>query len=150
MARFVFKLQTLLDRRVREEDEVRRALAVLTQRKSAIENRLRRHQEELVDGRETMRGRLVGTVDMNSLRMYAHSALGVMRSAQNAAIELAGLGKRIDQVREQLIAARKNRRTVELLRERRHMEWRREQERREVAVLDDLVSSAHAKKEFIT
>lgn len=150
MARFVFKLQTLLDLRVREEDVIRRTLATLTGRKVAIENRLRAHQTKLVDGKVAMRSRLVGRVDPDALRMYAHSALEVMRTAQTAAIELAGLSKRITHVREELLSARTNRRAVELLRERRYLEWRRARERREVAVLDDLVSSARAKKELVT
>ena len=150
MGRFIFKLQTLLDLRVREEDGVLRTLATLTRRKVAIEDRLRAHQAQLVDGKMAMRSRMVGKVDTDALRMYAHSALEVMRTAQAAAIELAGLSKRINHVREQLLTARTNRRAVELLRERRHLEWRRGQERREVAVLDDLVSSARAKKELVT
>jgi flagellar FliJ protein len=149
MARFVFKLQALLDMRAREEDVIRRAMSTLTHQKAAIHDRLRRHQVELERGKATMRSGMVGTIDIDALRMHAYCALSVMREAQSAAIELAGLGKRMEDVREQLVAARTKRRAVELLRERRHIEWLRKQERREVTVLDDLACSACARKELM-
>ncbi len=149
MGRFVFKLRSLLELRQREEDRIRRAVAGLVQQKTAIEDRIRRHQFELMQGKSQMRARLVGSVDTDALRLHAHAAVGVMREAQTAAIELAGLARRIDLARQELIAARAQRRAVELLRERRFEEWRLEEERREISVLDDLASTSALRKEQV-
>ncbi len=148
MARFVFKLQALLELRRREEDRCQRALATLTQARSSIEGLLRRHQQRISRNKLDMRDRLVGTVDTDELRMQAHAAIGVMREAQSTAIELAGLVTKQDRAREDLVLARGQRRAVELVRERRFAEWQLEQERREVADLDDLVCRSAGRKEI--
>jgi len=148
MGRFVFKLQTLLDMRKREEDAVLRTLTGLLNRKTSIEERLRRQQIEFMESKQTMRDKMVGVLDTDALRLHAHNSLNVMRAAQTSAIELAGLGNRINHVREQLTSARTKRRAVELLKERRFEEWRRAEERREVADLDELATASFAKKEF--
>ena len=148
MARFVFKLQALLELRRREEQSRQRVLAELTQARSGIEDQLRSHQRRISEQKLQMRDRLVGSIDTAELRLHAHAAIGVMREAQTAAIELAGLVKRQTDAREELVTAQAQRRAVELIRERRLSEWRVEQERREVADLDDLVSLSAARKEI--
>ena len=147
MARFSFRMQTLLDLRKREEDSLRVEHAEIVRARNSIENLLREHQRKITEQKSGMRDRLVGVVDTDALRLHAHAALGLMREAQTAAVELAGLARREERARGFLVAAQSRRRAVELLRERRLAEWRRKQERREVAELDDLVSvSAHRKE----
>ena len=147
MAAFRFKLQALLDLRIREEASSHKAFRTLMGQKTDIEQRLIGHQRLIQEGKESMRSGMVGTVDSRALRMHAHAALGLMREAQAAAIALAGLGKRIQVARIELDTARGRRRSVEILRERRHEEWKLQEERREVAALDDLAISAAFRKE---
>ena len=89
-------------------------------------------------------------VDVRRLRLQTHAAFGVMREAQGAAIALAGLARKIETARILHQAARAKRRAVEMLKEKRHAEWLREQDRREVALLDELaVAASHAQKEWM-
>lgn len=148
MARFVFKLQALLDLRVREEERCQQALAEVTRARTSLENMLRSHQQRISGQKFEMRNRLVGSIDTAELRLHAHATIGVMREAQSAAIELAGLIRRQEVAREGLVEARARRRAVELIRERRLAEWRLEQERREVADLDDLVTGSFRPREM--
>ena len=147
MATFRFKLQALLDLRIREEETSRKAFSTLMGQKHDIEQRLIGHQQMIQQGKELMRSGMVGTVDARALRMQSHAALGLMREAQAAAIALAGLGKRIQGARTKLDNARSRRRAVEILRERRYEEWKLQEERREVATLDDLAISAAFRRE---
>lgn len=149
MAVFVFKLQSLLDLRAREEQSAQRDLALLMREKSEIDERLRRHQMAIDDGKQALREDLVGVVDVRRLRLQTHATFNVMRDAQAAAISLAGLARKIEQARVLHQAARAKRRAVEMLKEKRHAEWLREQDRREVALLDELVIAAsYARKEW--
>ena len=149
MAVFVFKLQSLLDLRAREEESAQRDLALLVREKAEIDERLRRHQMAIDDGKRALREDLVGNVDVRRLRLQTHAAFGVMRDAQAAAIALAGLARKIEQARILHQAARAKRRAVEMLKEKRHAEWLREQDRREVALLDELVITAsYARKDW--
>ena len=84
---------------------------------------------------------------LNALRLHSHAALGLMREAQSAAIALAGLARRIDAARGALDVARGRRKAVDSLRERRHLEWKLLQERREVAAQDELATIAAFRRE---
>jgi len=53
-------------------------------------------------------------------------------------LELAGIHRRLETLREGLRAASRARRAVEILKERRFEAWRREQDRREQAELDEM------------
>ena len=142
MAAFRFKLQALLDLRTREEDACRVAFGKLMGRKADIEQRLISHQQMIQAGKDSMRAGMVGEVDAMAMRLQSHAALGLMREAQAAAIALAGLSKRIATARSELDVARGRRRAVEVLRERRLEEWKLQEERREVAVIDELATCA--------
>lgn len=149
MAIFVFKLQSLLELRLREEHSTQRDMALLMREKNAIDERLRRHQRAIEDGKQALRDDLVGMVDVRRLRLQTHAAFGVMRDAQGAAIALAGLARKIENARILHQAARAKRRAVEMLREKRHAEWLRQQDRREVALLDELaISALNGQKEW--
>jgi flagellar FliJ protein len=150
MSVFVFNLQSLLDLRVREEQSTQRDMSLLMREKAEIDERLRRHQRAIEDGKQALRDDLVGIVDVRRLRLQTHAAFGVMRDAQGAAIALAGLARKIENARILHQEARAKRRAVELLKEKRHAEWMREQERREVALLDELaISSSYGHKEWL-
>jgi flagellar FliJ protein len=140
MATFRFKLQALLDLRVREETTSRLAFSKLMGQKTDIEQRLIAHQQMIQAGKDSMRDAMVGEVDALALRLQSHAALGLLREAQAAAIALAGLAKRIAASRSELDVARSRRRAVEVLRDRRYEEWKLQQERREVADLDELAT----------
>ncbi|MAJ47850.1 MAG: flagellar export protein FliJ [Planctomycetes bacterium TMED75] len=140
MASFRFKLQALLDLRLREETTCRIEFSKLMGQKSDIEQRLIAHQQTIQAGKDSMREGMVGKVDALALRLQSHAALGLMREAQAAAIALAGLAKRIETSRSKLDVARSRRRAVEVLRERRYEEWKLQQERREVSDQDELAT----------
>ena len=151
MSIFVFKMQSLLDLRLREEESAQREMSLLMREKSEIDERLRRHQMAIEDGKQALRDDLVGIVDVRRLRLQTHAAFGVMREAQGAAIALAGLARKIENARILHQAARAKRRAVELLKEKRHAEWLREQDRREIALLDELaIAASHAQKEWMS
>jgi flagellar export protein FliJ len=62
----------------------------------------------------------------------------MIASAQRAVVRLAGVQKRLEMARLDLIAATAERRGVEVLRERRFEAWKREQDRREAAAMDEM------------
>ena len=147
MARFVFKLQALLDARHRAERTAQQALAGIEAERRALEEALRRQQARIDEARHALRGELTGTLHAQDLRMTANAALQLMRQAQRMLPDIAAVHQRLDEARQQLVEARRARRAVELLRERRLAEWRAAEARRETALHDDLASTAAARKE---
>jgi flagellar FliJ protein len=147
MARFRFSLEPLLRLRRRREQECQRDVAVLERERLHLEGRLRRYQEELAAGKDSLRERLVGRVDTEALRRRAGQSRQILRSAQQAVVELAGVQKRLERARATLLEATTERRAVELLRERRFDAWKRRLEKAETAAIDELAVQAAARRE---
>jgi flagellar export protein FliJ len=147
MAKFVFRLDPLLKARRRAEEDAQRAVAQLQRQRMALEDTLRRYQQRITHGKEALRGALAGSIDMRALRLEAGASLHLIRKAQQVVLQLAGLGKRQESARATLIEARKRRRALELLRERRFEQWKTRLAKAETAQLDELATAAAARKE---
>ena len=146
MARFRFQLQALLDARKRVEDVHRREVAELEIERNRLEDDLRRRQTSIVDARcETKEG-LVGAVRPHLLRAAANASMSLMRDAQRSVLELAGLHRRLEAARAGLSEASKERRAIELVKERRFEAWKLDLERREQASLDEIATNAGARR----
>lgn len=137
MARFRFTLARLLDRRLKEEEARRLALAKIEGHRRALEDALRDRQREISAGREEWRRQLVGEIDPAALRHQAGASLGLLRKAQRTVIEIAGLEKSLVRAKEDLIEAARARRALEILRERRLAAFHAVEARREREQLDE-------------
>jgi flagellar biosynthesis chaperone FliJ len=147
MARFVFELQAALEQREREERNRQMVVAQLQRESLEIEDAIRRTQTGIVREKEALRdalraeraGGLGGVlVDLDAARRQGAATLGKIREAQQAAIKLAGVLKRLDSARLDLLEAARERKAVELLRDRRYEAWKRDQMCRETAESDEL------------
>ena len=147
MAKFVFRLQPLLRARERAEQARQRAVAEVERERLVLENRLRRQQQVITEGKRELAGRLVGGIEMEALRQQAGATLHAMREAQRLVLELAGVHRRLEATREELIEATRQRRAIELLRDRRFAQWKTDQEKAETGALDELAVAAAARKE---
>ena len=144
-SKFTFSLDPLLRIRHLAEQEHQRVVARLERERLNLEESLRRQQSMIDTDKQQLRDRLVGAIDVTGLRMHATASISLMRSAQRLALELAGLHRRLDKARAELIEASRRRRAIELLRERRHEQWNYAVDREESATLDELAVIAAAR-----
>jgi flagellar FliJ protein len=148
MAGFRFKLEAVLELRRREERDRQLVVASLEHDRLALEERIRSLQRGIVQERHDLRDRLGGgdVIQFANVRVQANAGLHMVARAQRAVLELAGVHQRLDAARAKLLEATRKRKAVEVLRDRRFDEWRREQSRREAAEMDELaVMAAHRK-----
>ncbi len=147
MPRFSFRLDPLI--RVRRQVEQARQIAVaaLERQRLDLEDSLRKQQQFITEGKQTLRDRLVGPVDITGLRTHAGSTIQLMRRANQIVLELAGVHRRLESARNELIQATKDRRAIELLRERRFEQWKTNLNRAEDAAIDELAVQAAGRKE---
>lgn len=148
MARFVFSLQAVLKARRRAEEELQRAVAQIERERMRLEDVLRGHQRSLVSDKNLLRAGLTGLIDVRDLRLQANCARQIMRRAQQIVLELAGVYKRLEAARARLIEATRDRRAIELVRERRYEQFKAAIDKAETAALDELTVIAAARKEF--
>ncbi len=144
MKRFQFRLDPLLRHRTAVEEQARRALAELLRRQEAIEQRIRHQQEQLTAGREVVRTAITGRVDLVAMRAQAQNSMHIMREAGRLVLQLAGMRKQVERARRELLERSRERRAIELLKERQHAVWRVEYQRAQQRELDDLAHRAIA------
>lgn len=77
-------------------------------------------------------------VNLFGARLQAASTLQASVSAQRAVIKLAGIFTKLQAARADLANAMKRRRAVELLKEARFEEWKRELQRKDSEMLDEV------------
>ncbi|MHB1158428.1 MAG: flagellar export protein FliJ [Phycisphaerales bacterium] len=146
MARFEFQLEPLLKHRQMIEDEAQRALAMGMRERMILENELRRHQETIRDDKQLMGQALVGRVDVPRIRTHAIHVAQVAVRAQQIGFRMVELNRRIEKARVELVEAMKQRKAVELLKDKQFRRWRHEQDRRETAQLDELATQGHVRR----
>ncbi len=150
MARFKFRLQPVLDKRSREERQQQMKVAELEKQRLELERQIMQCQRVLTAERESMRTQLgVNThqvVDIEQIRLRANSSLRVTTQAQRAAVELAGVYKRLGSARELLKEKVVSRKAVQMLKSRQHERWQQDQNRVHNAAMDEIAMAAAARK----
>jgi flagellar FliJ protein len=143
--RFNFSLEPLLKARRRAEQEHQRGVAEIERQRIHLEDKLRRQQSAIAEGKRSLQTGLLGAVQMNDLRLHAADSIVLMRKAQGMVLELAGIHRRLEAARKELIEAARHRRAIELLRERRFAQWKARMDKAENAALDELAVTAAAR-----
>lgn len=140
MSRFRFELDPVIEARRGVERTHQLEVAQIEQERVRLEDRLRERQRLITSGKDGQRELLDGAIDVDFLRGHAATVLRSMRDAQRLAVELAGVYRRLEHARAALAEAARDRRAVELLRERRYEAWKVEQRRRETADMDEVAA----------
>lgn len=148
MARpFKFSLEPVLEHRRRIEEERLREVALIEQERVRAEDKLRGINARLVQSRADLRERFAaggggGAVrgGIGAVRSDTSASLHLTVEAQQTAIELAGIMRRVERARAVLLEAATARKGVERLRERRLEEWKLAGSRRENAELDEMAT----------
>jgi flagellar FliJ protein len=146
MAKFQFSLEPVLRHRNMVEQEQQRALAQLLREKLIIENELRRAQQTISQDKSEMAQQLTGRVDVGRIRQHAAHSGAFQRHIHKLAQRLLDLLKRIEQQRGRLLEATRDRKAVELLRDKRYRQWQQEQRRREASEIDEMTTQAYARR----
>lgn len=142
MAKFVFELEAVLKQRRAIERERMVALAEVERARIALEQRLRAIHERSLEERAELSGQLAshGVIDLRGVRFQTTAALKTRAYAQQLALQLAGVHKRIEVARRDLLEATMRRKAVETLKERRWEAWRDEQRRIDARAMDEIAT----------
>ncbi len=147
MAKFVFQLQPVLGQREQIEREKQVVVGAINRERIELENELRAIQASIESEREDLRARLgPQALGFAGVREQAMAVKALDRGAAGVAVRLAEVLERLQQARSVLAQASADRRAIELLRERRYEQWRRELLSKEQRELDDVVNGASARR----
>lgn len=147
MPRFIFKLQSVLDQRVREERDQMLVVSELERERLALESRIRGCQQMMSDERHELTLTLgVGQrVDLQAVKMQAGASLRHNFDAQRAVLDLASVFKRLEAERAELVRVSARRKAVEMLRDQQREAFMKALERRETRELDEMSVLRHGR-----
>jgi flagellar FliJ protein len=145
MAQFEFKLETLLEHRRQLEDEAQRDLARHMRERMILQNQLRTMQQTIVAAKRDLAGDLIGRVDLDRVSQFARYSGQTTQRAQAIVHRMSALERQVDLARQKLLAATRDRRAIELLRNRQYEKWRDAQQRKEAVQLDELATQAYVR-----
>lgn len=145
MKRFTFSMQTILDLRLKEEEQVLLDLAdkemELQRGKDALEhlkNQLQEYQQSQKDNRLTQ-----SALSLRHSVSWRHS---LKKDLLLKAQELQDIAMDISHIRARLLEATKKRKSLEILRDKQKDSWQKEFNRREQIFLDELAQNQHRSK----
>jgi flagellar protein FliJ len=138
MKRFRFRLDTILDLRIRDEEKIEMELAAKNQKIIDAQKVLNTIHEELVNSQKIEKIKRTETLSPILLRysiVYRHK---LKQDLLTAGRNVDDLKADAFKTQKELIEATKKRRAVEIVKERRLEEWKKELQVREQNTIDDI------------
>jgi len=139
MARFTFKLDGVLRQRKHVERQRQRQVAVAQAELTTLESELRAVEGMQAAATTDLRdNRLVGRIDLSFLAAHRRFMIATQRKGMAVVQKIAVAQQKVDTARTALADAAKGRKAIETLREKRFDEWRRDEEKKEADLLDEV------------
>lgn len=150
MARFTFRLATLLRLRELARDERRSQLAQAYRAQEMLEGQKRQIEAQLGDLRErTRRVCSPGAIDVDRLMEARRFETVLLAQVQDIDRKQEMLGAEIERRRQAVVEANREVQILERLRERQHALYRAEESRREIRQLDEIAQQRAVREERI-
>jgi len=138
MARFVFNLEGVLTQREHIERQRQRDLAEAQGVAARLEMELKGVEGTQSDALRDLRdNRLVGTIDLPFLAAHRRFMLATQKKGMDIVQKIANAQRTVDTARAALMDAAKQRKAIEILRDKRYELWKKEQARKETDALDE-------------
>ncbi|CAN5649059.1 hypothetical protein BH09PLA1_BH09PLA1_22150 [soil metagenome] len=139
MAKFVFRLEPVLKQRKREEQEKQRELALREQVVVNLQIELKRLDDALRSASDDLRNNhLTGAIDLHFLTAHRRFLMSMRRQGMSVVQRIAAANLQVDDARQKLAHAARQRKVIERLRERHLARWREDLARREQAEMDEI------------
>lgn len=146
MSKFVFRYQSVLKQREDVERRERKALAKLMHERNGMVDRLREMQSSISQSKRDAAGGLVGRIDLDAIAGIARYSARCAAEGHGMVRKLAALETHVELAKMSLLDATKQRKALELLRDRQYEAWKLEQRRMEAKQLDEQTTQAYARR----
>ena len=138
-----FTLQPVLNYRQLREDQVKQELGRLLAEENSLYQSISAEEEDLHALYETLEVRQQEGMSVDELLLYQHRISHKVARLAELAEQMDRLRNRIDRQRAALLEASRDKKLLEKLKERKADEYRREMNRRETIVLDEIAVQFH-------
>jgi len=146
MARFTFRYQSILNHREKAEQLCQRALAELLHERNALMQKLTTMQQTISQAKRDAADGLVGSVNLEQVAGVARYSARCTAEGHGVVRRVADLETRVEQARNRLLEASRERQALGLLRDKQQQAWELEQRRMEAKQLDELNAQAYTRR----
>ena len=124
MKKFRFKLQKILDLRIREERNIQQELAIAVGKQNVLRVKQQRYHDDIMKQKDIFHSRMekkeVQVHDLMNYQRFNEFADRVIKKSEE---EIKEMQPEIDEIRSRLIEAIKKRKALEKLKERKKIKW---------------------------
>lgn len=149
MARFRYRLQKVLNIKLKLEDQAKQefsnARILLSQEEEKLEALLERKRGYEDHAKEL----LCGVLNVQEIEANKNAILTMDGYIADQRIHVEKAGRRLEQARERMTTAMQERKTQETLREKEFEEFMREENRAESKVIDELTSYTYGQRQEV-
>lgn len=145
--RFVFRLQTVLEVKERQEEEEKKKLSELIAWQRQEEQILAQMVHKEQDTRQRLKDKQEAGqyLEVDELKRISYFLKKIAADIEAQKAKLVEIARRIEEQRQALIKAAQEKKTLEMLKEQHHHEWLREIEEEEARFLDELATLKYAR-----
>lgn len=145
MATFKYNLQNVLNLREQQEDmrlkEYAQSLDLLKEKKQ-IKKQI---DESLMSSRELFKSSIRDYIDPNQIKQQQNYQLLLGKKQELAKEKVKKAKEDTEEHRQELLKAMKDRKTLDILKEKRLEEFKEEEKKEEQQIVDEIVSFAYTK-----
>lgn len=148
--RFVFRLQTVLDIKIKKEEEEKKKLGELIAWQKQEEAILAQMIGQEQQTRDMLKEKQATGqwLEVDELKRISYFLKKIANDIAAQKQKLVDIARRIDEQRDALLNAVKEKKTLETLKENQYNEWVREVDEEEAKVLDELATLKYAREGY--
>lgn len=145
MAKFKFKLQSFLGVKEKIEEQKKneygKAIKILEEEKEKKKKLLNQHSDTL----DELRAKINIGIKPSELQQYNNFIAYLISKIKQQELAITRAQKSVDQKREEVVNAMKERKMLEILKENKHIEYIEEEKKAEQKIVDEIVSFKYNK-----
>lgn len=149
MARFRFRLQNVLNIKMKMEDQAKQEFSTAKMLLDEEEEKLAALQERKRGYEARAKELLSGTLNVREIETAKNAILIMDGFIADQRLEVERAAGRVERAREKMTVAMQERKTQETLREKAFDEFLREENRAESKVIDELTSYTYGQKQEV-
>ncbi len=143
---YTFKLQTLLNHRRHQEEELQQQLADARRKLTDEQNQLRRKKREKQERIHTLQQKQATGCTISDSLLYVSYIEQLCRDIEQQVQRVQQAEKKVRRKRRQLIAAVKKRKILAKLKEKGRQAYLQKQMQNERKFMDEIASTRHARR----
>ena len=138
MKAFKFRLETLLEMRERDEEKVKLKLAAKNSEIGAVRKSVASIHQSLKELQQSEKQQRVESLSIMGMRHSVAFRYKLKSDLLNEARKLDALSAEADTIRQELVEATRRRRAVEIIKDKRFTQWKKEYLKKEQGFIDDI------------